>query len=210
VDGLANTRLTIEGHPNQHGCDHTINSDRSEAGTFLLAGAATGGQVRVVPIKPSYLDALLEKLEEMGLSVLRERDAVTVRAESRPRASTVYTTAYPGFPTDLQPPMVVLMCLADGRSVMNETIYDGRLTYVNELRRMGAQVKLENSQQAIIEGVEALEGRRVEGADMRAGAALVIAALAARGESTVFGRHYILRGYENFEEKLTRLGATTS
>jgi UDP-N-acetylglucosamine 1-carboxyvinyltransferase len=207
VDGIGTTRLTIEGRPNLHGCEHTIISDRIEAGTFLLAGAATGGQVRVGPIKSSYLDALLEKLEEMGLSVLRERDAVTVRAEGRPRASTVYTTAYPGFPTDLQPPMVVLMCLADGRGVMNETIYDGRLTYVNELRRMGAQVKLENSQQAIIEGVEALEGRRVEGADMRAGAALVAAALAARGESTVFGRHYILRGYENFEEKLTRLGA---
>jgi UDP-N-acetylglucosamine 1-carboxyvinyltransferase len=90
---------------------------------------------------------------------------------------------------------------------MNETIYDGRLTYVNELRRMGAQVKLATSQQAVIEGVEALEGRRVEGADMRAGAALVIAALAANGESTVQGRHFILRGYENFEEKLTHLGA---
>jgi UDP-N-acetylglucosamine 1-carboxyvinyltransferase len=207
VDGIGTTRLTIDGRPSLHGCEHTIISDRIEAGTFLLAGAATGGQIRVGPLKPSYLGALLDKLEEMGVSVLREREAVSVRGEGRPRATTVYTTAYPGFPTDLQPPMVVLMCLADGRSVMNETIYDGRLTYVNELRRMGAQVKLATSQQAVIEGVEALEGRRVEGADMRAGAALVIAALAANGESTVQGRHFILRGYENFEEKLTHLGA---
>jgi len=207
IDGIGTTRLTIDGRQKLHGCDHSVISDRIEAGTFLIAGAATGGQVRVGPIKPSYLGSLLDKLEEMGLSVLRERDAVSVRGEGRPRATTVYTTAYPGFPTDLQPPMVVLMCLADGRSVMNETIYDGRLTYVNELRRMGAQVKLETSQHAIIEGVEALEGRRVEGADMRAGAALVIAALAAQGESTVQGRHYILRGYENFEQKLANLGA---
>jgi len=207
IDGIGDTRLTIDGRADLHGCEHTIISDRIEAGTFLLAGAATGGQVRVGPIKPSYLEAVLSKLEEMGVPVLRERDAVTVRAEGRPHAATVYTTAYPGFPTDLQPPMVVLMCLADGHSVMNETIYDGRLTYVNELRRMGAQVKLETSQQAIIEGVEALDGRRVEGADMRASAALVLAALAAEGESTVFGRHYILRGYEQFEEKLTHLGA---
>lgn len=207
VEGIGTTRLVIDGRPRLHGCTHEIISDRIEAGTFLLAGAATGGQVRVSPIKPAYLESLLEKLEEMGLSVLRERDAVTVRGQGRPRATTVYTTAYPGFPTDLQPQMVVLMCLAEGRSVMHETIYDGRLTYVNELRRMGAQVKLETSQQAIIEGVERLEGRHVEAADMRAGAALVIAALAAQNESTVSGRHFILRGYENFEQKLTALGA---
>ena len=207
VEGIGTTRLVIDGRPRLHGCEHEIISDRIEAGTFLLAGAATGGQVRVTPIKPAYLESLLEKLEEMGLSVLRERDAVTVRGEGRPRATTVYTTAYPGFPTDLQPQMVVLMCLAEGRSVMNETIYDGRLTYVNELRRMGALVKLATGQQAVIEGVETMEGRCVEGADMRAGAALVIAALAAQGETTVSGRHFILRGYQNFEQKLTALGA---
>jgi len=207
IEGIGTTRLVIEGRTRLHGCEHTIISDRIEAGTFLAAGLATRGQVRVAPIKPAYLASLLDKAEEMGAVVLRERDAVTVRWESRLRGATVYTTAFPGFPTDLQPPMVVLMCLAEGRSVMNETIYDGRLAYVHELRRMGAQVKLENSQQAVIEGVERLDGRQVEGKDMRGSAALVIAALAAEGESAVAGRHFILRGYENFEDKLTALGA---
>ena len=210
IDGAGTNRVVIEGRDHLHGCEHTIISDRIEGGTFLLGAAATGGSVRVGPLKPVYLGALLDKLEEMGMVVLRERDAVTVRAEQRPRGATVYTTAYPGFPTDLQPPMVVLMCLAEGRSVMNETIYDGRLTYVHQLRRMGAQVKLETSQQAVIEGVEALQGREVEGADMRAGAALVLAGLAANGESLIDGRHYILRGYEHFEDKLTALGAKIS
>jgi UDP-N-acetylglucosamine 1-carboxyvinyltransferase len=207
IEGDGTTRLVIEGRDRLHGCEHTILSDRIEAGTFLLAGAATRGEVRVSPIKPDHLDSLLTKLEEMGLVVLREDDAVTVRYEKRPVGTTIYTTPFPGFPTDLQPPMVVLMCLADGRSVIKETIYDGRLTYVHELRRMGAQVKLESSQQAVIEGVDALEGRQVEGSDMRASAALVLAALAAEGESLVDGRHYVLRGYERFEDKLTALGA---
>jgi len=207
IEGVGTNRLVIEGRRHLHGCEHTILSDRIEAGTFLIAGAATCGRVRVSPIKPAYLEALLEKMEEMGYDVQRETEAVCVRYATPPLATTIYTTPYPGFPTDLQPPMVLLMCLADGRSIMNETIYDGRLNYVHELRRMGAQVKLETSQQAIIEGVARLEGRQVQAADMRAGAALTIAALAADGESLVDGRHYILRGYEQFEEKLISLGA---
>jgi len=207
ISGAGSTRLVIDGQPRLHSCAHTIISDRIEAGTFLIAAAATRGNVRVSPLKPAYLDSLLEKLEEMGVTVLRERDAITVRGDVRPRAGTVYTTPYPGFPTDLQPPMVVLMCLAEGRSMMNETIYDGRLTYVHELRRMGAQVKLATRQHAVIDGVASLRGRRVEGADMRAGAALVVAALAATGESTIAGRHYIVRGYECLEDKLRQLGA---
>jgi len=210
VEGIGTSRLVIEGRERLHGCEHTILSDRIEAGTYLLAGAATKGEVRVHPIKPDHIASLLDKLEEMGLSVLREADAVTVRYEKRPTGATVYTTPFPGFPTDLQPPMVVLMCLAEGRSAMYETIYDGRLNYVHELRRMGAQVKLETGQQAVIEGVDTLQGRQVEGADMRAGAALVVAALAASGESTIDGRHYIIRGYECLEEKLAALGARIS
>ncbi|HEY3378283.1 MAG TPA: UDP-N-acetylglucosamine 1-carboxyvinyltransferase [Armatimonadota bacterium] len=207
IAGVGTTRLVIDGCPRLQPCAHTVLSDRIEAGTYLVAGAATKGAVRVSPIKPAYIESLLEKLEEMGLVVEREAEAVTVRYVARPKGVTVYTTAFPGFPTDLQPPMVVLMCLAEGRSLMNESIYDGRLNYVHELRRMGAQVKLETSQQAVIEGVETLQGRQVEGADMRAGAALVVAALAAQGESTISGRHYIIRGYEDLEMKLAKLGA---
>lgn len=207
IEGAGTNRLVIEGRRRLHGCEHTIIGDRIEAGTFLIAAAVTGGQVRVGPLKPAYLESVLDKMEEMGIIVLRERDAITVRGETRFHGSTVYTSAYPGFPTDLQPPMVVLMCLANGRSMMHEAIYDGRLTYVHELRRMGAQVKLASGQQAMIEGVETLEGRHVEGADMRAGAALVVAGLAAQGESIVAGRHYIQRGYEQLEQKLTALGA---
>ncbi|HEX2948028.1 MAG TPA: UDP-N-acetylglucosamine 1-carboxyvinyltransferase [Armatimonadota bacterium] len=208
IEGVGTNRLVIEGRDHLHGCEHTVVSDRIEAGTYLLAAAATRGEVRVSPCKPAHIESLLERLEEMGgIAVLRERDAVTVRYESRPLGTTVYTTPFPGFPTDLQPPMVVLMCLANGKSIMNEAIYDGRLNYVHELRRMGAQVKLETSQQAVIEGVESLQGRKLEGADMRAGAALVVAALAAEGESVIAGRHYIIRGYEHLEKKLSDLGA---
>ncbi|MHB9023870.1 MAG: UDP-N-acetylglucosamine 1-carboxyvinyltransferase [Armatimonadota bacterium] len=207
IEGIGTDRLIIDGCRRLHGCTHAVLPDRIEAGTYLLAAAATRGEVRVNAINPATLGALLEKLDEMGLQVNRGDTWASVAYQSRPNGATVYTSAYPGFPTDIQPPMVVLMCLAQGNSTMHEAIYDGRLTYVNELRRMGAQVKLENSRQAIITGVEELHGRNVEGADMRAGAALVIAALAAQGESLVSGRHYILRGYENFEEKLTALGA---
>lgn len=207
VSGAGTDRLVIEGRGRLHDCEHTIVSDRIEAGTFLLAAAATRGAVRVGPIAPAAIAALLDKLAEMGLAVLPEDEAVAVRYVRRPSAATVYTMPFPGFPTDLQPPTVVLMCLADGISVMHETIYDGRLNYVHELRRMDAQVKLETSQQAVINGVESLQGRIVEGKDMRATAALAIAALAADGESQVLGRHFLLRGYERFEEKMSALGA---
>ncbi len=185
-------------------------SDRIEAGTFLIAAAATRGCVRVAPIRPHYLSALLEVFAEMGLRVRCEDEAVTVCAGGQPLGTTVATAPYPGFPTDLQPPMVLLLCLAEGRSIMNETIYNGRLHYVHELCRLGAQIRLTSPQQAVIEGVPALEGGSVEAVDMRAAAALTVAALAAPGESLVSGHRYIRRGYERFEEKLTALGAQIS
>ncbi|HEY3416628.1 MAG TPA: UDP-N-acetylglucosamine 1-carboxyvinyltransferase, partial [Armatimonadota bacterium] len=194
IEGAGTDRLVIDGCRRLQGCAHAILPDRIEAGTYLLAAAATRGEVRVGPIAPGTLGALLGKLEEMGLQVEQGRDWASVAYRARPVGATVYTSPYPGFPTDIQPPMVVLMCLAQGNSAITEGIYDGRLTYINELRRMGAQVKLENSRQALITGVDELQGRNVEGADMRASAALVIAALAAQGESLVTGRHYILRG----------------
>jgi UDP-N-acetylglucosamine 1-carboxyvinyltransferase len=207
IERPAADRIVIDGVKTLHGCEHTVLSDRIEAGTYLMAGAATQGDVRVSPIKPEYLEEVLAKLEEMGLQVLREKEAVTVRWVGRPKGSTVFTRPYPAFPTDLQSPMVVLMCLAEGRSTMAETIYDGRLTYVHELRRMGARVKLVSGKEASIEGVERLQGRDMEGSDMRASAALVIAALAADGESHVAGNRYIARGYQGFIEKLQHLGA---
>ncbi len=207
IEGAGSTRLVIDGCRHLHACEHTIIGDRIEAGTFLIAAAATQGSVRVAPIAPAYLSALLDKFTEMGIAVRCDDDSITIRSTGQPLSTTIYTSPFPGFPTDLQPPMVLLLCLAQGRSIMNETIYDGRLNYVNELRRMGAQVKLLSSQQAEIEGVDSLAGRHVEAVDMRAGAALTIAALAANGESTVAGHHYIRRGYERFEEKLTGLGA---
>jgi UDP-N-acetylglucosamine 1-carboxyvinyltransferase len=207
IDGVGTERLVIEGRPRLHGCTHRIISDRIEAGTYLIAGAATRGAVRVAPVAPWHLGSLLDIMEGMGLDVSREDDAIAVRWVGRPRGAVVFTEPFPGFPTDLQPPMVALMCLADGQSEMHERIYDGRLAYVHELRRMGAQVRLMDSRRALISGVEGLQGTEVEGADMRAGAALVLAALAAEGESRVGGRHYVLRGYQDLEEKLIRLGA---
>lgn len=211
IDGAGSNRLVIEGQQRLHGCEFNVwLADRIEAGTYLIAGAATRGAVRVSPIRPAHLAALIDKLEEMGLQVTREPDAVTVAYTERPHGVTVYTSPFPGFPTDLQSPMVALMCLAEGRSDMYEAIYDGRMSYIHELRRMGAQVKLDTSQHAIIEGVDMLQGRDLEGADMRAGAALIIAALAAEGENTVGNRHYIIRGYERIEEKLRLLGANVA
>lgn len=207
IEGIGSTRLTIEGKEKLHGCEHEIISDRIEAGTYLIAAAATHGEVRVTPIKPRYIESLLAILEKMGAAVIREENAVTVRYEKRLQGCTVYTEPFPGFPTDMQPMMVVLMCLAAGNSEMHEAIYDGRLNYVRDLRGMGAMAKLEGNHQVIIEGVEKLHCGNPNGADMRAGVALIIAALAAEGESRVNGRKFVARGYENLEEKLCKLGA---
>ncbi|MCS6860764.1 MAG: UDP-N-acetylglucosamine 1-carboxyvinyltransferase [Abditibacteriales bacterium] len=207
IHGAGTATMTIEGVTALHGCEHTVIPDRIEAGTFLLAGAVTGGDVTVHPISPGDLTMFLNKLQEAGAEIKCLKDAIRVRCPRRPKAVDVITLPFPGFPTDLHPAFVVLQCLAEGRSLMEETIYDARFKYTDELTKMGADITVVDNHHAIIRGVERLTGASVESTDIRAGAALVLAGLAAQGETEVGGVQYIDRGYERIEEKLQQLGA---
>jgi UDP-N-acetylglucosamine 1-carboxyvinyltransferase len=207
IHGAGTATMMIEGVTSLHSCEHTVIPDRIEAGTFLLAGAVTGGDVAVHPISHGDLTFFLNKLQEAGMEVKRTKDSVRVRCAKRPKAVDVTTLPFPGFPTDLHPAFVVLQCLAEGRSLMEETIYDARFKYTDELTKMGADITVVDSHHAVIRGVVPLTGARVESTDIRAGAALILAGLAAQGETEVGGVQYIDRGYERIEEKLKQLGA---
>lgn len=207
VAGAGTPVVTVEGVAKLHGCEYTIIPDRLVAGTYLLGAAITAGDVTVRGIDPSMLDALTEKLAECGCRVAAE--GVTLRVVGVPgwRPADVVTAPYPGFPTDLQPPYVAYMSLAKGTALVEETIFDARFVYVSELARMGADVKV-SGRSAVVQGVERLQDAVVEAPDIRAGGALVLAALAAEGISEVGGLEYIDRGYEFFEERLAGLGAS--
>jgi UDP-N-acetylglucosamine 1-carboxyvinyltransferase len=208
ITGVGTRKVIVDGVEKLHDVQHTLSSDRIEGGTFLLAGAATRGKVTVGKINPADLSSLTDIFSEMGIKVEKGDDYITVNARGvKPVGTIVSTQPFPGFPTDLQPPLVAMMCLAEGLSVVHENIYSGRMGYVNELRKMGARIKVEENKIANIEGIDKLDGRLLEPTDMRAGAALVIAALSAQGESIITGRHFIVRGYENLEKKLKDLGA---
>lgn len=211
IHGAGTHTLVIEGVSRLHGCEHTVMSDRIEAGTMLMAAAAAGGRVRVHPLDPTIVERVLETLGTSGATVLREENAVTIHKTERLSAVDVFTAPFPGFPTDLQPPYVAVMALAEGRSVIEERIYESRFAFVDELRRMGADVTiLSDRNTATVRGVEKLTGAPVEAPDIRAGAALVTAALAAEGETDITNVEVIDRGYEALEQKLASLGAAVS
>ena len=180
--------------------------DQIEAGTFMFAAAATKGDVVIKNVIPKHLEALSAKLVEIGCEVEEYDDAVRVKATGRLKHTQVKTLPYPGFPTDMQPQMAVLLSVAEGVSIVTESIFENRFRYVDELSRMGATVKVEGNI-AVIEGVERLSGAKVNAPDLRAGAALVIAGLVADGFTVVDDIKYIQRGYEDFEIKLRGLGA---
>jgi UDP-N-acetylglucosamine 1-carboxyvinyltransferase len=206
IKGAGTDTITIEGVRELHGASYTIIPDRLEAGTYLIAAAATGGAVLVEQMIPEHVSTLLTKLEETGALVERSTDGVRAQAGLSRRPVDVDTAPYPGFATDLHPPFVSLLALAEGRSVVRETIFESRFGYVDELRRMGADVRVEGDS-AIVAGVSRLTGAPVEALDLRAGAAVLIAALAAEGTSTISKVENIDRGYEGVEAKLTSLGA---
>lgn len=207
VSGAGTDTIRVEGVTELKACCHTVIPDRIEAGTFMVAAALTGGDVLVEPVIPEHLEAVMAKLEEAGAECLRVGPhAVRVRRSGRLRPFVVRTQSYPGFPTDMQAQFTALATLADGVSVVTERIYSSRFKHVDELRRMGADI-LVDGQTAVIRGVPALTGTLVEASDLRAGAALVLAALAAQGTSWIEGIHHIDRGYERFCEKLRALGA---
>lgn len=199
--------IAIEGVASLSPVEHTIIADRLEAGTLLLAAAVTGGTLTIPNIQPTLLDVFLEKLSDMGhdISVGAEM-GITIKPTSTPKAVSFKTMPYPGFPTDLQAPMTAALCLASGTSVVHETVFDNRLLHARELQKMGAQFSVTGTVGTII-GVEKLYGTQVIATDIRASAGLVIAGLAAEGETVMTGIHHIRRGYQDIEKKLISLGA---
>ena len=206
VRGAGTESIRIEGVESLRGIEYSIIPDRIEVGTFLFAAAITGGDILIKSVVAEHLRVPIVKLEEAGLTISRSDNELHVIAPKNLKPVDVETLPYPGFPTDLQQPLVATMCLADGTSVVRETIFD-RFRYVDELRRMGADIKIEQGT-AIIRGVPQLTGAPVEITDLRAGAALAIAALAAEGRTELYGVEILDRGYEFFEHKLKKLGAT--
>ena len=207
IRGAGTDVIRVEGVERLHGTEYSVIPDQIEAGTFMCAAAVTHGDILVKNVVPKHLEATTAKLVEAGCKVVEYDDAVRVIAEDMPLRHTAVTTLpYPGFPTDMQPQMAVVLAVAEGTSTVTESIWDNRLKYVDELARMGAQVKIE-SNIAIITGVDHYTGARVSAPDLRAGAALVIAGLAAHdGITVVDDIYYIQRGYEDFEVKLRGLG----
>ncbi|MDD6615223.1 MAG: UDP-N-acetylglucosamine 1-carboxyvinyltransferase [Lachnospiraceae bacterium] len=206
VKGAGTDVIRIRGVQSLHKTEYSIIPDQIEAGTFMFAAAATKGDVMVKHVIPKHLEATTAKLLEIGCEVEEFDDAVRVVASKRLRSTNVKTLPYPGYPTDMQPQIGVTLALASGTSIVTESIFENRFKYMDELTRMGADVRVEGNT-AIISGVEKLSGARVSAPDLRAGAALVIAGLAAEGETIVDDIIYIQRGYEDFEEKLRSLGA---
>jgi UDP-N-acetylglucosamine 1-carboxyvinyltransferase len=207
VEGAGRSEIRIDGVEKLGGAEHTIIPDRIETGTFAVAAAITGGELELVNCDPRHIAAVLDKLAETGVRVERPNAfSLRVRAADRTRSSDVTTLPYPGFPTDMQAQYMSLMALADGTSVITETIFENRFMHASELLRMGARIRL-NGRQAVTEGSTGLSGARVQASDLRASASLVLAGLAARGETVVDRVYHIDRGYEKIEEKLRSVGA---
>lgn len=206
IRGAGTDVIKIRGVQKLHGTDYSVIPDQIEAGTFMFAAAATKGDVTVLNVIPKHLEATIAKLLEIGCEVEEFDDAVRVVSKGDLRSTHVKTLPYPGFPTDMQPQIAVTLALAEGTSIVTESIFENRFRYVDELARMGASIKVEGNV-AVISGVEKFTGARVSAPDLRAGAALVIAGLAAEGITIVDDIYYIERGYENLDEKLRGLGA---
>jgi len=209
IKGAGTDIIRIVGVEKLNGGEYSIIPDQIEAGTYMIAGAITGGDVTVNNIIPKHMDSLSAKLIEMGCELTEEGDSIRVVSNGDLQACTVKTMYYPGFPTDLHPQMSALLSTAKGTSVLTETIFEHRFQYVKELLRLGANIKVEG-RAAIIEGGSPLTGANVLAADLRAGAALILAGLAAEGKTVIGNVKYLDRGYQHFEEKFSQLGADIS
>ena len=206
IKGAGTDVIRIKGVRRLHGTVYSIIPDQIEAGTFMCGAAITRGDIMVKNVIPKHMEAISAKLLEMGCEVVEFDEAIRVVGKPRQNHMNFKTLPYPGFPTDMQPQMTVALALAEGTSVVTESIFENRFKYVDELARMGANIQVEGSV-AIVEGVKGFTGAQVEAPDLRAGAALVMAGLAAEGYTTVSEIEYIERGYESFVEKLRLLGA---
>ena len=206
IKGAGTDVLRIKGVPKLHGTEYSVIPDQIEAGTFMFAAAATKGNILVKNVIPKHLEATTAKLLEIGCTIEEYDDAVRVIGPDELKCTHVKTLPYPGFPTDMQPQIAVTLALSQGISIVTESIFENRFKYVDELSRMGANIKVEGNT-AIITGVDKFTGTQISAPDLRAGAALVIAGLAADGYTTIDDIVYIQRGYEKFEEKLRAVGA---
>ena len=205
IRGAGTSRISIEGVNYLNGCSHEVIPDRIEAGTFLIAAAATFSAITISPVISSHLNSVLQKLQESGSEIIIKNNSISIKTE-KIKAVNIETAPFPGFPTDLQAPFTVLMLKATGKSIIKETIFENRMSHIELLNKMGASIKLENNI-ATVSGVQKLSGRNLKGSDLRSTAAIVIAALAAENTSLVEGLEHLDRGYENLEFKLKLLGA---
>ena len=206
ITGIGTDRLVIEGVDKLHGAEHSVIPDRIEAGTFLCAVAAAGGEILVKHCRPGTLDAVIVKLQEAGLKMEVGPDWIKASMSGRPKAVSFRTSEYPAFPTDMQAQLMAVNAIASGNATITETIFENRFMHVQELNRLGADIAIEGNT-AIAQGVEALSGAIVMATDLRASASLVIAGLAAQGETQVDRIYHLDRGYDRMEQKLTLLGA---
>lgn len=206
IMGAGTDVIKIHGVSKMHGTDYAIIPDQIEAGTYMVAAAATGGDVLVKNVIPKHMSPITAKLEAMGVKVEEFDEAIRIIAPNKLTKIDVKTLPYPGFPTDMQPQMTVIACLAEGTSTITEGVWDDRFRYVNELQKMGADIKVDGKI-AVVEGIDKFKAAPVKATDLRAGAAVVIAALCAEGETEVEDIFHIERGYEDFEGKLCSLGA---
>lgn len=206
IKGAGTDTIKIRGVKGLHGGSYSLIPDQIEVGTFMMASVITGGDVTVDGVIPKHMEAIVAKLIEMGAQIIEDDESIRVIGPEFIKHTNVKTMPYPGFPTDLQPLIVALLALGVGTSIVNENVWENRFQYVDELRRMGANI-IVTGRTAVIQGVPAFEGSKVKATDLRAGAAMVISALAAKGETIVHDIKYIDRGYEYFEDKLRSLGA---
>ncbi len=206
VTGTGSSTVIVEGRARLHGARHRVIADRIEAGTFLIATAATRGKVRVLGAEAAYLSAVIVALKKTGTRIASGKGWIEIAMDRRPKPVSVNTSPHPGFPTDLQAPWMSLMALATGQTKVRETVFENRFMHAAELARMGAQITVSGSE-AVVVGVEQLSGAPIMASDLRAGAALLIAALAAKGRTTIQRVYHIDRGYEAVERKLARVGA---
>lgn len=207
ISGAGSGRLVIEGVSALRGADHEVIPDRIEAGTYVIAGAMTGGRVEVDQCVPEHLEVVTSKLKQCGANLSEGIRSITIEAGSRLQAQDVQTFPYPGFPTDLQAQMMALMCVAEGTSVITESVFAGRFLHVPELQRMGAVIAVDGHR-AVVKGLGRLTGAPVMASDLRASAALLLAGLAAEGETRISRIYHLERGYERIEDKLQGLGAS--
>jgi len=207
IEGAGTPRITVEGVARLHGGTHSVVADRIETGTFLVAAAMTGGRIVARGARPDTLDAVLDKLREAGADVAVDGDRIGLDMQGRrPRAVDIDTAPHPGFPTDMQAQFMAMNCIADGVAVINETIFENRFMHVQELLRLGADIRIEGHT-AVVRGVERLGGAPVMATDLRASASLILAGLAAEGDTLIDRIYHLDRGYEQIEAKLSGLGA---